>query len=73
VKERIVVTSDVFTLTFDTEGGTLIKSSFNKFTASSWSRPTPSSAAPTTVAVKHEVVNTGAAARIAAAVPAAGT
>ncbi|MES2414456.1 MAG: membrane protein insertase YidC [Pseudomonadota bacterium] len=31
VKERIVVTSDVFTLTFDTEGGTLIKSSFNKF------------------------------------------
>ena len=31
VKERIVVNSDVFTLTFDTEGGTLIKSSFNKF------------------------------------------
>ncbi|MES2509085.1 MAG: membrane protein insertase YidC [Pseudomonadota bacterium] len=31
VKERIVVTSDVFTLTFDTEGGTIIRSSFNKF------------------------------------------
>ena len=30
-KERIVVTTDVFTLTFDTEGGTLVKSSFNKF------------------------------------------
>ncbi|MBC7610370.1 MAG: membrane protein insertase YidC [Polaromonas sp.] len=30
-KERLVVTTDVFTLTFDTEGGTLVKSSFNKF------------------------------------------
>jgi YidC/Oxa1 family membrane protein insertase len=30
-KERIVVTTDVFTLTFDTEGGALIRSSFNKF------------------------------------------
>ena len=30
-KERVVVTTDVFTLTFDTEGGTLVKSSFKKF------------------------------------------
>ena len=30
-KERLVVTTDVFNLTFDTEGGTLIRSSFNKF------------------------------------------
>ena len=30
-KERLVVTTDVFTLTFDTEGGSLIRSSFNKF------------------------------------------
>ena len=30
-KERVVVTTDVFTLTFDTEGGTLVRSSFNKF------------------------------------------
>ena len=30
-KERLVVTTDVFTLTFDTEGGTLIRSVFNKF------------------------------------------
>ncbi|MDB5963835.1 MAG: rane protein insertase YidC [Polaromonas sp.] len=30
-KERIVVATDVFTLTFDTEGGTLVKSAFNKF------------------------------------------
>ena len=30
-KERIVVATDVFTLTFDTEGGALVKSSFNKF------------------------------------------
>ena len=30
-KERVVVATDVFTLTFDTEGGTLVKSSFNKF------------------------------------------
>ncbi len=31
VKERLLVTTDVFTLTFDTEGGTLVRSSFNKF------------------------------------------
>ncbi|MES2361442.1 MAG: membrane protein insertase YidC [Pseudomonadota bacterium] len=31
VKERLVVTTDVFTLVFDTEGGTLVKSTFNKF------------------------------------------
>ncbi len=30
-KERIVVATDVFTLTFDTEGGSIVKSSFNKF------------------------------------------
>ncbi len=30
-KERLVVTTDVFALTFDTEGGTLVRSSFNKF------------------------------------------
>lgn len=30
-KQRLVVNTDVFTLTFDTEGGSLIKSSFNKF------------------------------------------
>ena len=30
-KERLVVTTDVLNLTFDTEGGTLIRSSFNKF------------------------------------------
>ena len=30
-RQRLVVTTDVFTLTFDTEGGSLIKSSFNKF------------------------------------------
>ena len=30
-KERLVVTTDVFTLTFDTEGGSLIRSSFDKF------------------------------------------
>ena len=30
-KERLVVTTDVFTLTFDTEGGSLVHSSFNKF------------------------------------------
>ncbi len=30
-KERLVVTTDVFTLTFDTEGGSLVRSSFNKF------------------------------------------
>ena len=30
-KERLVVTTDVVTLTFDTEGGTLVRSSFNKF------------------------------------------
>ena len=31
VKERLVVTTDVLTLTFDTEGGTLVRSAFNKF------------------------------------------
>ena len=30
-KERVVVTTDVFTLTFDTEGGSLVRSLFNKF------------------------------------------
>ncbi|WP_332776086.1 membrane protein insertase YidC [Polaromonas sp.] len=30
-KERLVVTTDVFTLTFDTEGGTLIHSAFTKY------------------------------------------
>ena len=30
-KERVQVTTDVFTLTFDTEGGSLVRSSFNKF------------------------------------------
>ena len=30
-REKIVVSTDVFSLTFDTEGGSLVKSSFNKF------------------------------------------
>jgi YidC/Oxa1 family membrane protein insertase len=30
-REKLVVSTDVFTLTFDTDGGTLVKSSFNKF------------------------------------------
>ncbi len=30
-REKLVVTTDVFSLTFDTEGGTLVKSTFNKF------------------------------------------
>ncbi len=30
-REKLVVSTDVFTLTFDTEGGALVKSSFNKF------------------------------------------
>ena len=30
-REKLVVNTDVFSLTFDTEGGSLIKSSFNKF------------------------------------------
>ena len=30
-KERVVVSTDVFTLTFDTEGGTLVRSVFTKF------------------------------------------
>ncbi len=30
-REKLVVTTDVFALTFDTEGGTLVKSTFNKF------------------------------------------
>ena len=30
-REKLVVTTDVFSLTFDTEGGTLVHSSFNKF------------------------------------------
>ena len=30
-REKLVVATDVFTLTFDTEGGSLVKSSFNKF------------------------------------------
>ncbi len=30
-RERLVVTTDVLTLTFDTEGGSLVRSSFNKF------------------------------------------
>ena len=30
-REKLVVSTDVFTLTFDTEGGSLVKSSFNKF------------------------------------------
>jgi YidC/Oxa1 family membrane protein insertase len=30
-REKLVVTTDVFTLTFDTEGGSLVKSSFTKF------------------------------------------
>ena len=30
-REKLVVTTDVLTLTFDTEGGSLVKSSFNKF------------------------------------------
>ena len=30
-REKLVVTTDVFSLTFDTEGGSLVKSSFNKF------------------------------------------
>ena len=30
-REKLIVSTDVFTLTFDTEGGTLVRSSFNKF------------------------------------------
>jgi len=30
-REKLVVTTDVFSLTFDTEGGSLVKSSFTKF------------------------------------------
>ena len=30
-REKLVVSTDVFSLTFDTEGGSLVKSSFNKF------------------------------------------
>ena len=30
-REKLTVSTDVFTLTFDTEGGSLVKSSFNKF------------------------------------------
>ena len=30
-REKLVVATDVFTLTFDTEGGSLVRSSFNKF------------------------------------------
>ena len=30
-REKLVVATDVFTLTFDTEGGALVKSSFDKF------------------------------------------
>ncbi len=30
-REKLLVTTDVFSLTFDTEGGSLVKSSFNKF------------------------------------------
>jgi YidC/Oxa1 family membrane protein insertase len=30
-RERLVVSTDVLTLTFDSEGGTLVRSSFNKF------------------------------------------
>ena len=30
-REKLVVNTDVFSLTFDTEGGSLVKSSFNKF------------------------------------------
>ncbi len=30
-KERLTVSTDVFTLTFDTEGGTLVRSVFNRF------------------------------------------
>ncbi len=30
-REKIIVNTDVFSLTFDTEGGSLVKSSFNKF------------------------------------------
>ena len=30
-REKLVVSTDVFTLTFDTDGGALVKSSFNKF------------------------------------------
>jgi YidC/Oxa1 family membrane protein insertase len=31
VREQVVVTTDVFALTFDTEGGSLVHSSFNKY------------------------------------------
>ncbi len=31
VREKVVVTTDVFALTFDTEGGSLVHSAFNKF------------------------------------------
>ena len=30
-REKLIVATDVFTLTFDTEGGSLVRSSFNKF------------------------------------------
>ena len=30
-RERVVISTDVFALTFDSEGGTLVRSSFNKF------------------------------------------
>ena len=30
-REKLVISTDVFSLTFDTEGGSLVKSSFNKF------------------------------------------
>jgi len=30
-REKLIVSTDVFSLTFDTEGGSLVKSSFNKF------------------------------------------
>ena len=30
-REKLLVTTDVFSLTFDTEGGSLVKSTFNKF------------------------------------------
>ena len=31
IREKVVVTTDVFALTFDSEGGSLVQSSFNKF------------------------------------------
>lgn len=31
VREKVIVTTDVFTLTFDSEGGSLVRSAFNKF------------------------------------------